>query len=195
MCTLDTIRCGLWTGASISAGGAGSVLPHFFFTRASGKPVTPDLVTRYDIEIRPILAALKPGHRLRLVLGPVTCPVSCSALPRAPTVRLELSGPAQCRLPLVDRRPDRHQSDILASGLQRSSLTSPGWTEMGALARRPLRRLSWWPVRSGISLPAFSVALHPATARFPHPIASTHRQHPLPAPVASTRCQHHPRSS
>ena len=69
MCTLDTTRSGLWTGASNSAGGAGAVLPHFAFTQALGKPVTPDLVTRYDIEFRPMLAALKPGHCLRLVLG------------------------------------------------------------------------------------------------------------------------------
>jgi len=46
-----------------------TVLPYYPFTQASEKPVTPGLVTRFDIEIRPVFATLKPGHSLRLVLG------------------------------------------------------------------------------------------------------------------------------
>jgi predicted acyl esterase len=69
MRTLDNTRSGLWPGASNAAGGAATVLPYYPFTQASEKPVTPGLVTRFDIEIRPVFATLKPGHSLRLVLG------------------------------------------------------------------------------------------------------------------------------
>ena len=69
MRTLDTTRSGLWPGASNAAGGAATVLPYYPFTQASEKPVTPGLVTRFDIENRPVFATLKPGHSLRLVLG------------------------------------------------------------------------------------------------------------------------------
>jgi putative CocE/NonD family hydrolase len=44
------------------------LLPFHPYTRASVTPVTPGAVTRYDIEINPILADLRPGHRLRLTL-------------------------------------------------------------------------------------------------------------------------------
>jgi predicted acyl esterase len=57
------------TGGSNAARGTGTIFPYYPFTQASEKPVTPGLVTRFDIEIRPVFATLKPGHSLRLVLG------------------------------------------------------------------------------------------------------------------------------
>lgn len=44
-------------------------LPHHPYTRASSTPVVPGEVTRYDIEVFPVLAEIPAGHHLRLVLN------------------------------------------------------------------------------------------------------------------------------
>ena len=50
------------------APGGNPIAPYHPYTRSSVKPVTPGLLTRYDIEIFPTLAELAAGHRLRLTL-------------------------------------------------------------------------------------------------------------------------------
>lgn len=44
-------------------------LPYHPMTRASQRPVRPDRVTRYDIEIRPGFLTIPAGHRLRVTVG------------------------------------------------------------------------------------------------------------------------------
>jgi putative CocE/NonD family hydrolase len=45
------------------------ILPHHPYTRASAQPVVPGELTRYDVEVFPIMAEIPAGHRLRLVLN------------------------------------------------------------------------------------------------------------------------------
>jgi predicted acyl esterase len=48
--------------------GGRPIAPYHFFTRASVRPVPIGRVTRYDIEIFPVVNELLKGHRLRLTL-------------------------------------------------------------------------------------------------------------------------------
>jgi hypothetical protein len=56
------------------AGGGRHLLPYHPFTRASQTDVTPGEVTRYDVNIPPTFATLKPGHRLRLTITTADTP-------------------------------------------------------------------------------------------------------------------------
>jgi putative CocE/NonD family hydrolase len=59
--TLDASRSWL-------APGGQPLLPYHPYTQASVTPVTAGKVTRFDVEVFPTLAALAPGHRLRLTI-------------------------------------------------------------------------------------------------------------------------------
>jgi predicted acyl esterase len=48
--------------------GGGMLLPVHPLTGGSTQPVTPDELTRYDIEVLPTLASIAPGHRLRVTI-------------------------------------------------------------------------------------------------------------------------------
>lgn len=49
--------------------GGGYLQPFHRLTRDAHQPVEPGRATDYDLEIRPVFATLKPGHRLRAVVG------------------------------------------------------------------------------------------------------------------------------
>lgn len=53
-----------WPGAD-----GGYLLPFHRLTRDAARPVVPGRSTAYDVEIRPVFATLKAGHRLRVVVG------------------------------------------------------------------------------------------------------------------------------
>ncbi|HEY8465952.1 MAG TPA: CocE/NonD family hydrolase [Solirubrobacterales bacterium] len=53
------------------------------FTKASVRPVTPGVPTRMRIEVFPTSAVIKPGHRLRLSVGPSDFPHQLPPLPQA----------------------------------------------------------------------------------------------------------------
>jgi putative CocE/NonD family hydrolase len=48
--------------------GGGMLLPVHPLTGGSALPVTPDELTRYDVEVLPTLATIAPGHRLRVTI-------------------------------------------------------------------------------------------------------------------------------
>jgi predicted acyl esterase len=50
------------------------IAPGHRYTRASREPVTPGALTRYDIEIPPILARIAAGHRLRITINSSSTP-------------------------------------------------------------------------------------------------------------------------
>jgi putative CocE/NonD family hydrolase len=53
---------------SWAAPGGGLLLPVHRLTAASPMPVTPDELTRYDIEVLPTVASIAAGHRLRVTV-------------------------------------------------------------------------------------------------------------------------------
>jgi uncharacterized protein len=65
------------------------IRPWHPFTKASQQPVTPGEATRYEIEIYPTSAIVKPGDRLRLTIGTAN---TFSDAPDVPTLGQELGG-------------------------------------------------------------------------------------------------------
>jgi predicted acyl esterase len=57
-----------WTADGVT------VLPHHPYTRASEKPVVPDQVTKYEIEIFPTFVTIPKGARLRVTLATADVP-------------------------------------------------------------------------------------------------------------------------
>jgi putative CocE/NonD family hydrolase len=87
------------------------IAPGHPYTRASREPVTPGALTRYDIEIPPILARIAGGHRLRITINSSSTPY---LLPSAGDVarlaggiyEIQLGGrhASSVNVPLVDPR-------------------------------------------------------------------------------------------
>jgi putative CocE/NonD family hydrolase len=73
--TLDPVRT--WTAPD-----GKPIRPYHLSTRAAQTPVIPGQMTRYDIEVFPILATLPPGHRLRLTLTTADTPHLMAPAPR-----------------------------------------------------------------------------------------------------------------
>ena len=94
--------------------------PFHPYTRASVQAVPEGKVTRYDIEIFPIVAELKPGHRLRLTLNTADSP----HLLFTPEQLSKLAGGAYD----VQRRPD-------AASYLEVPLASPGAFSPCAICR------------------------------------------------------------
>jgi len=97
------------------------LLPFHPYTRASVIPVTPGAVTRYDIEINPIVADLRPGHRLRLTLttsdSPHLVPLAQQAQNLAGGVyEIQRNAAAASYLELPIAPSDLPASSLLAAG-------------------------------------------------------------------------------
>jgi putative CocE/NonD family hydrolase len=60
-----------------------TIMPYHPYTEASARPVQPGEVTRYDVEVFPTYATLRPGHRIRVTVSTADFP---HLLPPAPAL-------------------------------------------------------------------------------------------------------------
>jgi predicted acyl esterase len=58
-------------------------LPFHPYTQASSTPVTPGALTRYDVEVFPTYATVKPGHALRVTISTADVPHLAPTQPAA----------------------------------------------------------------------------------------------------------------
>jgi predicted acyl esterase len=90
----------------------GTVLrPHHFSTRSAVKPVVPGELTRYDVEIFPTAAMIRPGHRLRLTVTTYDFPHLVPTKPARRALiggsyRLHQGGPTPSHLLIPVADPD-----------------------------------------------------------------------------------------
>jgi len=103
------------------------ILPYHPHSAAAQTPVTPGALTRYDVELRPMFATLRAGHRLRLTLLTAQTP-HLLALPRD---LLNLAGGVY----------DVQRSAVASSSLQVPLLVLP---TAGGAAARPAPARSWY---------------------------------------------------
>jgi putative CocE/NonD family hydrolase len=59
------------------------ILPYHPYTQASQQAVTPGAVTRYDVEVFPVMDTLAPGHRLRVTVATGDFPHTLPTLPES----------------------------------------------------------------------------------------------------------------
>ncbi|MDR3415994.1 MAG: CocE/NonD family hydrolase [Nevskia sp.] len=83
------------------------LLPWHVLTRDSLEPVTPNQVTRYDIQVRPAFWMFEPGHRLRLRIGTgdlphlIPPPWNLSKLMGKYEIQRDAANPSRITLPLA----------------------------------------------------------------------------------------------
>ena len=84
------------------------ILPYHPFTRASKKPVTPGVLTRYDIDVRPTFAVIAAGHKLRVTITTADTPHLAPLPPDLPNlvggiyqIERSVRGPSSVTLPLA----------------------------------------------------------------------------------------------
>jgi putative CocE/NonD family hydrolase len=60
-----------------------TIMPYHPYTQAAARPVQPGELTRYDVEVFPTYATIRPGHRIRVTVATADFP---HLLPTAPAV-------------------------------------------------------------------------------------------------------------
>lgn len=90
------------------------LLPYHPYTKAAAQPIVPGQITRYDVEVFPVLDTLAAGHRLRVTVSSADFPHVLPAVSQLPGllggvygIEHSASAPSSVELPLLTRTPRR----------------------------------------------------------------------------------------